>query len=125
MTAEIEALLRKARRCLVSARRHVDEGDHDFAVSRAYYAMFYAAVALLLSRGRRYSRHTGLIDGLHREFVRGGELDRAHVAAFEAAFRARSRADYIVQESTPPETAERVLRDAEALVAVIETKLGE
>ena len=40
----------RARRSLRSARNILDDGDHDFAVSRAYCAMFYAASATLRSQ---------------------------------------------------------------------------
>ena len=40
---EIAALMRRAERSLRSAQNLLDDGDHDFAISRAYYAMFDAA----------------------------------------------------------------------------------
>jgi uncharacterized protein (UPF0332 family) len=46
---EIDELLVKARRSVVAAERLLASSDNDFAVSRAYYAMFYAARALLLT----------------------------------------------------------------------------
>jgi uncharacterized protein (UPF0332 family) len=46
----------------------------DFAASRAYYAAFYAASALLLSEGQEYSKHTGVISHLHSDFIRPGRL---------------------------------------------------
>ena len=41
---ELQSLMQRAHRSLRSARNLLDDGDHDFAMSRAYYAMFYAAV---------------------------------------------------------------------------------
>jgi uncharacterized protein (UPF0332 family) len=38
-----------------------DAGLYDFAVSRAYYAMFYVAEAFLLGIGLAFSRHAGVI----------------------------------------------------------------
>lgn len=46
---EIAALMQRAERSLRSARNLLEDGDHDFAISRAYYAMFYAATAALLA----------------------------------------------------------------------------
>jgi uncharacterized protein (UPF0332 family) len=125
VTPEIEALLEKARRSLANARRSSNDGDHDFAVSRAYYAMFCAAGALLLSKGQRLSRHTDMIAALNRDFVRTGELDRAHFDALESAFRARNAADYEIAEPTSPETAARVLRDAKAFIDAAVGKLHQ
>jgi uncharacterized protein (UPF0332 family) len=58
---EVRELLDKARRSLRAAERLLDGNDHDFAISRAYYAMFYAAQALLLGRGIRRSKHAGVL----------------------------------------------------------------
>jgi len=41
MTPEQDALLRKARSSLLAARTLADQAFYDFAVSRAYYTMFY------------------------------------------------------------------------------------
>lgn len=59
MSAQTEALLAKARRSLDNARRSLEAGDAEFAASRAYYAMFYAAEALLLSRGLVFGARGG------------------------------------------------------------------
>lgn len=47
MTPEQQALVDKARRSLEAAQSLIDQGFYDFAVSRAYYAMFCVAQALL------------------------------------------------------------------------------
>ena len=59
--AELVSLMDRARRSLRSARNILADGDHDFAVSRAYFAMFYAASATLRSQGVRRSKHSGVI----------------------------------------------------------------
>lgn len=48
---EIQALLKKAERSLRAANSMIDSQDFDFSLSRAYYAMFYFAEALLLNQG--------------------------------------------------------------------------
>jgi len=45
---EIQSLMTRAKKSLPSAHDLLVDGDHDFAVSRAYYAMLYAASAALL-----------------------------------------------------------------------------
>jgi len=68
---EVRELIAKAERSLRAAERLLEAGDHDFAVSRAYYAMFYAARALLLTRNVRRSKHSGVLAAFNSEFVRG------------------------------------------------------
>ena len=48
--SEIESLIERARKYLRSAELLLKEGDHESSVSRAYYAMFYSAQALLLTK---------------------------------------------------------------------------
>jgi uncharacterized protein (UPF0332 family) len=59
--AEIEQYLGLAREELVTARDNLQLGHFRVAVSRAYYAMFYAATALLGSQGLWRSKHQGVI----------------------------------------------------------------
>jgi uncharacterized protein (UPF0332 family) len=124
VTADVEALLRKARRSLENARRSFAADDFDFAASRAYYAMFYAAEALLLSRGLSFSKHSAVIAEVNRVFVRAGELPEAHAAALRDALEQRQIADYHFQDPFPAriaaeviERAESFLRDAGAYLA--------
>lgn len=70
---EMDELLHKSRRSLAAAERLLRDGDHDFAVSKAYFAMFYAAQALLLTRDIRRSKHSGIIAAFNEQFVREGK----------------------------------------------------
>ena len=70
------------------------DGEYDFAVSRAYYAMFYAAQAALLTRGVRRSKHSGVLAAFNREFVRGGVLPRELFAWLRDGLEDRIEGDY-------------------------------
>lgn len=71
---EIVALMRRAERSLRSTRNLLDDGDHDFAISRAYYAMFYAAIAALLSQDIKRSKHSGVIAAFAQHLVKSGHF---------------------------------------------------
>jgi predicted nucleotidyltransferase len=58
-----------ADEALASARAEVDAQRWRSAINRAYYAAFYAASAVLLSRGRHFVKHAGLQTALHRDLV--------------------------------------------------------
>ena len=47
---EVEALLKMADKSIKGARILFEEGLYGFAVSRAYYAMFYLVTAVLLTK---------------------------------------------------------------------------
>jgi uncharacterized protein (UPF0332 family) len=57
MTEEVEALIRKARRSLKAGEILLSPGFVEEAVTRAYYAMFSAAKAMLLTQGRKPTKH--------------------------------------------------------------------
>src|SRR2546425_9345635 len=74
MTPEQEALLSKARDSVRAARLLADAGLYDFAVSRAYYAMFYVAEAFLLGQGLSFSRHSAVIAAFGERFAKPGSV---------------------------------------------------
>jgi uncharacterized protein (UPF0332 family) len=115
---EIRSLVERARRSLRSARYVLGAGDNDFAIARAYYAMFYAAMAALLTRGVRRSKHSAVIAAFGETFVKTGQLDRRHHEAFHAAFEGRSEADYGVRFPSRDEV-DQVLRQADELIDAV------
>ncbi len=54
MTDEQEALLAKAEESIAAARLLQERGFVAIAASRAYYAMFYLASAMLLGKNLRF-----------------------------------------------------------------------
>ena len=59
-TVEIQANFERAAKAVEAAEKLLSEGYYDFAASRAYYAVFYAATALLLKEGVEFSKHNGV-----------------------------------------------------------------
>ena len=123
MTPETEALIAKSRRSLAAAQRLLAQGDHDFAVSRAYYAMLYMAEAMLLTKDLSYSKHSGVLAGFHQEFVRTGEFPRDCYISFQEAFEARNVADYDYRTSISAERAGSVIAAATAFLQTTEAYL--
>jgi uncharacterized protein (UPF0332 family) len=74
MTPETQALLMKAEKSLSACKLLCEEGYYDFSASRAYYAMFYAAEALLLDRGQSYSKHAAVVGAFGKEFTQSGQI---------------------------------------------------
>jgi uncharacterized protein (UPF0332 family) len=107
--------MRRAEPSLRSSRNLLDDGDHDFAVSRAYYAMFYAATAALLARGVQRSRHSGVIAAFGQELVKSGEFTAQDQRALQATLQDRSEGDY-AGVFPSREKAERRLNEAEGFV---------
>lgn len=70
MMPEQSALLQKAQSSIDAAKLLVSEEFYDFAVSRAYYAMFYIAEAILLDDELNYSKHSAVIAAFGKHFVK-------------------------------------------------------
>jgi uncharacterized protein (UPF0332 family) len=75
MKPETQALLDKARQSLQAAQNLQEDGFLDFAASRAYYAMFYIAEALLIEQGLTYSSHSAVIGAFGKKIVKTGKID--------------------------------------------------
>jgi uncharacterized protein (UPF0332 family) len=118
LTPPQEALLRKASGRIRSAKILVAEGDYDSAVSRAYYAMFYVAEALLLSKGLAYSKHSAVIAAFGREFAKAGVLPVELHAYLREASEARNVADYQADSELTEEATVMHIARAERFVAV-------
>ncbi|MEW6680404.1 MAG: HEPN domain-containing protein [bacterium] len=63
-------------------------------VNRAYYAMFYVALALLQKIGKVPVKHTGVISIFDTEFVLKDIFPKELSRAFHKAFELRQTSDY-------------------------------
>ena len=94
MTPEQAALIRKADRSIAAARTLAGEGHPDFAVARAYYAMFYLASALLLGDELAFSKHSAVIAAFGRHLVKTGRIGAEFHAFLREAQDQRNLGDY-------------------------------
>jgi uncharacterized protein (UPF0332 family) len=74
MKTAVEALLAKAARSRRAAALLGEQDYLDFAASRAYYALFYVAEALLLAEDLSFSSHAALIAGFGKTFAKTQRL---------------------------------------------------
>ncbi len=74
MNSDQKALVSKAWESLQAARLLSDQGFFNFAVSRSYYAMFYVAEAFLLGEGLSFSKHSAVISGFGKHFIKTGRI---------------------------------------------------
>lgn len=117
----IDYRLEQARTALDDARYLL--GGHrspQGIVNRAYYAMFYAAVALLQKIGKIPSKHIGVISLFDTEFVLKGIFPKELSRNFHKAFELRQVSDYRVIERITPRKAEEALIKAEGFVKAVE-----
>lgn len=112
MTKEIQNLMNKARRSLKAANLLAKDGFYGFAVSRAYYSMFYAAEAVLLSKGLSFSKHSAVIAAFGKEFIKTGLFEHELHQNLFTAFDLRNLADYGEIDSVDKDKAMEVIENA-------------
>lgn len=119
MNEDIGSLVAKSERNLRQAFRIHEDGSHDIAVSRAYYAMFYIASAALLLRGLTFKKHSGLIAAFSQRLTRPGDLPaRLHLYLLDA-FDERTRGDYRLFDEVTHDEALEQLKHAEEFVGIV------
>jgi uncharacterized protein (UPF0332 family) len=123
MNEQIKALVAKGKRSLIAAQRLFELGDYDFAASRAYYAIFYLAEALLLSRGMAFSKHSGVISAFGQHFIKTGLLPAELHAILRDAFDQRNVGDYDFDVLYPQEKALDLLSKARKFIDAVESYL--
>jgi uncharacterized protein (UPF0332 family) len=94
MTSEQSALLQKARDSIRAAKLLADQELYDFAVSRAYYAMFYIAEIFLIDEGLTFSKHSAVISAFGKSFVKTGKLPTKYHRYLIEGENSRNVGDY-------------------------------
>lgn len=112
----ITLLLRKSQKYLRSAAVLLEMEDYDSTVSRAYFAMFYAAQALVKRRGIRLAAGQSLRDAFVAHFVETGTLPPRAAQALEEGFRMMELGDFAHTFGVSGPQAEAMLAEAEAFV---------
>lgn len=116
MPSEIQLYLNRARQDLHATQINLEQGLYDVAVSRAYYAMFYAATALLASQGISRSKHSGVRAAFGEYFVKTGLIELEYAKMLGYAFDSRLDSDYNVHLAAEQSLAEEVFHDAQRFV---------
>ena len=124
LSAEIDKLMESAEESLDAASLLFESEHYGFAASRAYYAMFYAASAALLTKGLTFSRHSGVISAFGHHFAGAGILPRELHTTFSEAQDLRHLGDYGL-EPFPESTAADQLENARRFVDAVRGYLEE
>ena len=88
-------------------------------VNRAYYAMFYAVLALLQKIDKVPSKHTGVISLFDTEFALKGIFPRELSKDFHKAFELRQVSDYKTFKPISKEKAQESLTNAARFVGAV------
>ncbi|MGB9714630.1 MAG: HEPN domain-containing protein [Candidatus Bathyarchaeales archaeon] len=116
----VEASLKRANEALEAAMLLLENGEFRDAVSRAYYAMFHAARALLNQRGITAKTHAGIQLMFDTHIVKGNILSREYGEMFRRVFNLRQKCDYEVYAVPKRNEAEDAVAKAGKFIRKIE-----
>ena len=119
--------MNEAEETLTDARKMLKGGiSARSVVNRAYYAMFYGVIALLIHENieHKTSKHSGIISIFDKSLVHTGRMGREYSRILHRIFDARQESDYkeFVRFTTEDAAeylrmAEEFLRGVKALIA--------
>lgn len=115
--------MEQAHETLREAEILLNESALRGTINRAYYAMFYALLALLATKRLGTSKHSGALALFDREFVKTGVFPRELSRSLRLAFDRRQTHDYGEIAQVDCQIAEKTLADARAFVEAIESHL--
>ena len=118
MTEDQEELLLKAQQSLAAAQLLL---GNDFAASRAYYAMFYAAEALLEGDGLSFSSHSGVISAFGRKFARTKRVPAKFHRYLIEAQNLRTTGDYGQFNAVDPAQASNIVEQSREFLAMVQS----
>jgi len=112
----IKGYLEKAERKLKVAEKLLRSDDYEDAVSRAYYAVFHAVQALLLTEGERAGTHKGVVTLFGLLFVKTGKFKKDLGKYLANLKDERESGDYEVFSYIDRETAETAIEEAKEFI---------
>jgi len=121
----VEYRLDEARESIEEAVLLLEGGKSRGALSRAYYAMFYATLALLAIKELGASKHSGVIRLFHGHYVQDGTFDKEIARSLSVAFDLRNKSDYRELTSPSSEEAQDTLEAAKKFVAEAERVIAQ
>ena len=124
MKEQSRKFMEKAARAVQAAKSLLRDGDADFAAGRAYYAMFYAAEALLNEKGLRFRKHGGVHAAFGEQFVITGLLDSKFHRWLLDAFDKRIQGDYGIEAVLTREDVAQTIEQADEFLREAQRHLG-
>jgi uncharacterized protein (UPF0332 family) len=121
---EVKNLIDRAERAITSSKVLFMEKDYDTSASRSYYAMFYAAQALLLSKELKFSSHKSVISLFGEHFIKTGIFRSDMGRILNRAFEKRLLGDYSFSPQIDETMAKEMISKAEEFVKEIKKYLN-
>lgn len=116
-----QARINAAKRLLHEVEINIQYEFYNSAMSRMYYACFYATLGALATKGYdQLKTHEGVIRMLNKEFINTKILDRKYTLFMSRLYDCRAEADYDAFENYTREDVEEFLPDAHEYVNLLD-----
>jgi len=112
--------MENAREVLDVARLNLGNDYYGSASNRAYYAVFYAASALLFVKGMSFGKHSAVISAFRQHFIKTGEIAEKWSGIYQRIMAHRQSGDYDINVRVEKEQASGDVMDAGAFVEEVE-----
>jgi uncharacterized protein (UPF0332 family) len=123
LSKKLKTIMSKARDSLVVAKQLHMENHYNHAASRAYYAVFHALQAILLTKGLSFSKHSAVLSAFNKEFVFTKTFIKDFYDKIVRLFKDRLTGDYGYEKEITQESSEADVTDAETIINAIEKYL--
>lgn len=124
MKPDARKLIQKAHRAILAAGLLADADEFDFAAGRAYYAMFYAAEALLIEENFSFRKHSGVHAAFGERFAKTGRMNAKYHRWLLDAFDKRLQGDYGFDAVLTIDDVTQMMQQAREFVAAVTAQLG-
>ena len=112
--------MENAEEMLEVARLNLNNDYYGSVCNRAYYAIFYAASALLFSKEMSFGKHSAIISAFRQHFIKTGEFDVKWSGIYQRLMSHRQSSDYDINVRVEKEQAVDDLKGAQAFVEEVE-----
>lgn len=120
---EIVLYLNQAHEMLTVAAHNLNNDFYASAINRAYYAIFYAANAMISTQGLARSKHSGVIGAFRQVFIKPGLIEAEYSHIYGRVMDDRHLGDYEIHRTITNDRATSDLEDARRFVNRMETYL--
>jgi uncharacterized protein (UPF0332 family) len=103
----------------------IDSGFYRIACSRAYYAAFLMAIAVLLTLDVTRAKHSGVEGAFHQLLIKAGRIEVEYGQLYTLLRKTREDSDYNERVVATLDMARQRLEDAERFTARLKEYLRE
>ena len=117
----VEYRLSQSEDTLSAAHELFKKGHYRDAINRAYYAMFYSSLGMLVSKNLGSSKHSGVISMFGQHFVKSGVFSEKSGRYLREAFELRQKCDYREFVEIESRQAKEIISHAEEFICEVQT----